>query len=108
MLFASQAYFRQLKIVPEQKPQYIVVFKLLAINMLCRLSATISERHWAYGLTLMSVDGANTKLSIPNLQLFNDAFADFRRFITFAVKKDGCGSLRVSVGEDAKPTPKTL
>ena len=31
-----------------------------------------------------------------------------RRFITFAVKKDGCGSLRVSVGEDAKPTPKTL
>ena len=30
------------------------------------------------------------------------------RFITFAVKRAGCGSLRVSDGEDAKPTPNTL
>ena len=29
------------------------------------------------------------------------------RFITFAVKKSGDGSLRLSVGEDAKPTPST-
>lgn len=29
-------------------------------------------------------------------------------FITFAVKKAGCGSLRVRFGEDAKPTPNTL
>ena len=34
--------------------------------------------------------------------------ADIGRFTTFAVKKSGDGSLRLSVGEDAKPTPSTL
>ena len=41
----------------------------------------------------------------PNYRWSND---HFWRFITFAMKRNGCGSLRVSVGEDAKPTPKTL